>query len=309
MTVDWDEPRLLSLIANGVEESLTLEYKGAQALGKSRGKKVELTKDVSAMANSAGGDVIYGVKEFDDPDRSHLPEAIDPVDRSEFSKEWLEHVIGNIQPRIDGLTITPVSLTSATNHVVYVVSLPQSTTAHQCQDLRYYKRLNFESVPMQDYEVRDVMNRAKYPEVDVEFSYQRTTEGETHHYRLGVQVRNRGQTAVEAYKLWFGFPLFGPNFKFRKISNVNHPYFGLITIREHANLELAVTFRSKDKLFPDDSFDVGEQLGISYWIDSPAYQEIRRITRERGMSLAWRLFADNMPPKEDHIPFDDLHEY
>jgi hypothetical protein len=31
--------------------------------------------------------------------------------------------------------------------------------AHQARDYRYYKRHNFNALPMEDYEVRDVMNR------------------------------------------------------------------------------------------------------------------------------------------------------
>jgi predicted HTH transcriptional regulator len=63
----WDEAKLQSYIGNSIEESLTLDYKAADALASSDGKKKEITKDVSAMANSAGGLIIYGISEFTDP--------------------------------------------------------------------------------------------------------------------------------------------------------------------------------------------------------------------------------------------------
>jgi hypothetical protein len=34
-----------------------------------------------------GGTIIYGIKEFDDIDKRHLPEKIDPINRTDISKE------------------------------------------------------------------------------------------------------------------------------------------------------------------------------------------------------------------------------
>lgn len=51
----------------------------------------------------------------------------------------------------------------------------QRVTAHQARDLRYYRRYNFESVPMADYEIRDVMNRWKHPTLKFEFQILNTT--------------------------------------------------------------------------------------------------------------------------------------
>ena len=46
----------------------------------------------------------------------------------------------------------------------YVVYVPQSLRApHQAGDRRYYKRYNAQSVPMEDYEVRDVARRTDTP--------------------------------------------------------------------------------------------------------------------------------------------------
>lgn len=163
MAQTWDEARVQQYIDDGIEESLNLDYKAADAISKTDGKKREITKDVSAMANSDGGVLIYGLIE-----QNHLPGSIDPVKRSDFSKEWLEHVIGNIRPRIDNLLIHPISIGGSTVDTVYIVEIPQSYTAHQAMDKRYYKRHNFESVAMDDYEIRDVMNRRQHPAIDLE---------------------------------------------------------------------------------------------------------------------------------------------
>src|SRR5438128_6277596 len=103
----WTESDILKLITNQVQESLTLDYKACDALGRSDGKKKEVSKDVSAFANSAGGTIVYGVLE-----NKHFPTAIDAgYDPNDISKEWVEQVIKtNIQRRIDGIRINQVQL-------------------------------------------------------------------------------------------------------------------------------------------------------------------------------------------------------
>lgn len=118
MPKTWTENRIRNFIKSEIEESLTLEYKSAEALGKSDYQKQEITKDVSAMANSAGGLLIYGIREFSEADKRHLPEKITPVNRTEFPREWLEQVINSIRPRIDGIVIHSVNLRSGENKVV-----------------------------------------------------------------------------------------------------------------------------------------------------------------------------------------------
>ena len=186
MALTWDEARVQQLIKDQIEESLNLDYKAAAALDKTPGKRKEITKDVSAMANSDGGRIIYGLTET-----GHLPGKIDPVTRSDFSKEWLEHVIGNIRPRIEDLIIHPVSVGNSFSDVVYVVEIPSSYTAHQASDKRYYKRHNFESVPMEHYEILDVLNRQQHPRIDLEFKLvvkkiEQTSSGLSHEVGFGI---------------------------------------------------------------------------------------------------------------------------
>jgi hypothetical protein len=163
----YNEAELLALIENQVEENINLDYKAGDSLQLSEGKKKEVSKDVSAFANSDGGTLIYGMKEFDDATKRHFPERIDPINRLNISKEWLEQVINsNVKPRINGVLIKPIVLSSS--NAVYVVHIPKSTTAHQASDKRYYKRFNFESVAMEDYEVKDIINRQTMPVLSVQ---------------------------------------------------------------------------------------------------------------------------------------------
>jgi hypothetical protein len=168
---DWDENDLLRLITDQVQESLTLDYKLCDALQKTDGKKNEVSKDISAFANSAGGTIVYGMAE-----NKHVPTDLDVgFDPNDITKEWLEQVINSrIQRRIDGIRINQIQLSGAkVGRVVYVVSIPQSTHApHMAHDRRFYKRFNFGSNAMEEYEVRDVSRRLISPDLFISFGLQ-----------------------------------------------------------------------------------------------------------------------------------------
>jgi hypothetical protein len=180
--IDWDEKKLNEYINNKIEENQHLEYKSAKALEKLEKKKTDISITISSMANADGGIVIYGIKEYDDTDKRHLPEKIDPINRQEFSKEWLEQIINsNIYPAIQNVLIYSVNIEADPKNVVYVVEVPKSFTAHQAKDLKYYRRYNFSANPMFDYEIRDILNRFQTPKLTLEFKI----ETETHEIKSG----------------------------------------------------------------------------------------------------------------------------
>lgn len=164
----WTEDDLLNLITNAVQENVQLDYKACDALQNTNGKKAAISNAVSAFANSAGGVLIYGIIE-----EGHVAVRLDEgFDPNNVSKEWLEQVINSrIQRRIDGVRIYPIALpTSHPGRVAYVVAVPQSARApHQASDKRFYKRYNFMSVPMEEYEVRDVSMRRQGPVLSIRF--------------------------------------------------------------------------------------------------------------------------------------------
>src|SRR5229473_8062127 len=165
---EWDENDLLEKIAVGWKESIDLDFKQSDSLHNTEGKKSEISKDVSAFANSAGGTIIYGIAED-----GYIAKEIDTgSDPTITTKEWLEQVINSrIQQRIDGIKIHQVELTTKSpGKVAYIVTIPQSTRApHQASDKRFYKRFNFQSVAMEEYEIRDVARRAETPDLRIEF--------------------------------------------------------------------------------------------------------------------------------------------
>ena len=60
------------LIADGIEEGINLDYKASPSLTRDSGPTNEMCKDVSAFANSAGGQIIYGVAERSDHEKADI---------------------------------------------------------------------------------------------------------------------------------------------------------------------------------------------------------------------------------------------
>lgn len=146
---------LRMLIRNEVQESTHLDYKASPAVDKT--KKEEIAKDVSAFANSDGGIIIYAITE-----NEHLPFEIDEgVNHSKYTREWFEQVINsNISPIIDGIEIVQIPLSSERSS--FVIKIPKSYRApHQEQtSKKYFRRYNFVSQAMEDYEINEIRNRS-----------------------------------------------------------------------------------------------------------------------------------------------------
>ena len=180
-------------IKKEVQESINLDYKDSRAVSKK--KRHEIAKDVSAFANSDGGILIYGITE-----EQYLPTKIDGgVDHTVFTREWLEEVISsNISPTIDGLLINQIPLTQQNS--VFVVKIPKSVRApHQEQSSkRYYKRYNFKSQPMENYEIQDIRHRSLSisPLVNFDIVFE-------HSIMVYFQIENTGNMAAENVEIIF----------------------------------------------------------------------------------------------------------
>lgn len=182
-----NETDLRALIDAGTPESAVLEFKAAAAISNAK----EIAKDVSAMANSAGGIIIYGLTETD-----NKPDQIDPITEKKLSREYLDQVITNgIRPLVKFRT-EPIPIGGG---YVYAVHIEPGETAHMAlEQNRYYKRYNFIASPMDDYEVRDVMNRRKHPKIVLDF--RRDDKN------IFVRLRNDGPLYAQYIRCQIEFP-------------------------------------------------------------------------------------------------------
>lgn len=237
-----------SLIANEVEEDIHLDYKASGALDKADNKRTEITKDVSAFANSDGGIIIYGIKEKD-----HRPQEVTPVDGRVYTKEWLENIIQLIQPRIDGVIIYPIRVNDL-EESIYIVKIPRSISApHMARDKRYYKRFNFKSEPMEDYEVKDLYNRVSAPKLKIDscyFGLYRERE-DTVEYQLFATIANDGNRACESYKLNFYINIF------HYCDFGSEPKYSSFTYTVINRNRLKLGISAQEVIYPYEVLDVG----------------------------------------------------
>lgn len=198
---DWTEADIQLLLNEQTPEELSLEYKAAGALKKNELCKREISKDVSAMANSAGGTIVYGVNERR---ATNGPIVLDAIDPGVVSLEWIEQVIdSNIKRRIPGLTVHRIDVSSAPARCLYVVSVPSSVLApHMAGDHCYHKRLGTITAKMEEYEVRDVSRRVEAPDLYLSLETQVSFDA------LVATVHLRNSSSVPA--LYASLRLFAP---------------------------------------------------------------------------------------------------
>ncbi|CAI4031706.1 AlbA_2 domain-containing protein [Nitrospira tepida] len=296
---EWTEQDLLSLIQSGAEEQTDLEYKRGDALTSNVKAKNEISKDVSALANGAGGVIVYGMVE-----EQHTPRQLDGVDPAQVTKEWLEQVInGRVRPRLAGVYINLVALTaSAPGKVAYVVSVPQAPTAHQAADKRYYKRFNFESVPMEDYEIRDIMNRMKHPLIIPSFSRRFIDRKATVcEYALNISLVNKGAVSTHDVKAVFTVPRtvskVVKGFDKQRIIEIPSRLFG----NQWFENPLTAVGRV---IFPEDDWELtnGKDRDFVLIVDTSRID----MNETREPILLWKTYADDMPPQSGQVMLGEI---
>lgn len=249
---------LNSLIINEIEESVNLDFKSARSLDKSDRKKTEIAKDVSAFANSDGGIIIYGLEE-----ENHKPTEISFVDGNLYNKEWLENIIdGNIQQRISGIEIFPIRIDNKIEQTVYIVKIPSSENApHICSDKKYYRRFNFKSVPMEEYEIRLLYNKKSKSEIKYKTSWcqklpEENIDGEIKLLReISIHVKNTTNTLEKNCKIevYFNFDNDNTNlsFTYARNSNVSDRIFVDGNLRK-----MLLTAYNISPIFPGEEFNI-----------------------------------------------------
>lgn len=197
---EFTQQDILDIISSRTEESINIDFKDARSLSSGDGK--EIAKDVSAFANSDGGLIFYGINED-----NHVATDLSFVDGNKYNKEWLENKItSNIQQRIHDILIIPVRFDNDINRTIYVVKIPKSlNTPHiNSFDNKYYRRFNFKSVPMEEYEVRDSYFRANGSKVIIEKStvtLEESINKDSFNFNIEVHASNIGTFIAEKYRI------------------------------------------------------------------------------------------------------------
>lgn len=209
--INFTQQHIDNFIASHSEESINLDFKRGDALKTDDKTKREIAKDVSAFANSDGGLIIYGIEE-----KNHSANNLVFVDGNSIKKEWLEQIINSrIQRKIEGLIIEPVRYNQKIDETIYVVKIPRSLDApHMTTDKKFYKRYNFESVEMEEYEIRGLYNRQEKTSLEIVKPTIKLNPGALYASRpinfytdIEINIRNKSQTIEKLFKVEIRIPI------------------------------------------------------------------------------------------------------
>jgi len=154
------------LVSDGIQEARELEYK-LKLPGQSYKDKRDFLAEVSAMANTAGGTIVYGIKERKDEEGKNtgIPESIEGLEKLNFdqAKQRLDNLLRNcLEPSLTHHLIPP-PVTVGSNQVL-LVGVPRSLFApHMVKyedHWRFYRRSNSGKYPVDVPELRELFLQA-----------------------------------------------------------------------------------------------------------------------------------------------------
>lgn len=293
------------LIQNEVEESTYLDYKDGRALDPD--KIVEITKDISAFANADGGIIVYGVSENK---VTHKPENYAPVTNPKITKEWLEQKICLVRRKINGVLIFPIRVEGNADGSIYIVKIPRSNNApHMALDNKYYKRHNFSSDPMEEYEVRESFFREYYPKLEIvncDLQDEECKEGDkTVTFSFKAWIRNSSTVISKDYKLSASF------FNLPKETTCHfQPHEGKLLSMYICSYCMRLSSPSKEPIFPNELIETGHYQ-FTVPIDSvcdildKTYIKLTLLYEGGGKDEMLKLLADESTSLFEKEEIDD----
>jgi hypothetical protein len=153
----WTAATVDELVTGAWQESMVLEFK--RELGTTRSDRKELAKDVSALANTSGGWIVYGLDEQPNAQGIKVAGPVVPLTDP------------NTAQRIDDIAaeaiVPPVRYRSrtipyGTGSCVVLRVEPSTAALHMVQaydDFRYYRRTERAARPMSEVEVRQAIDQ------------------------------------------------------------------------------------------------------------------------------------------------------
>jgi hypothetical protein len=319
-TVEWDENYVLNLPTG---EHDWVEFKGTHLLditipSVDENKVLdELSKQLSAFANSGGGTLVYGVKDV-------APGGLRTVDRGGVSstlrgrstKEWLEDVIPHlVEHQLMSFNVYSILKTGAGSNIdegkeITLIEINDSEQApHQARDKRYYARVGGKSRPIGHRMVLDILGRAVHPRLEISFSIrEHLLHKRSYRIELLISCKNIGRVYAKYINGFIEAPK--------------------SLIDKHEEDQAPGSWKRTKLLFDNvhkDIVDVDLSLGgprtLNRYVTryapllpglsirkayAMAIKRLDELVQFADSQLAWTVYADNMAPVEGVIRIGDI---
>jgi hypothetical protein len=327
---EWDEEFIFNL---PIGEFDWFEVKGRRGLDLTLSNVNErdvlhnLSRALSAFANSGGGALIYGLK---NPTVGATGWAVDDggVDTTykNDTREWLGNVIPPlVDHELRGFNVYSITPTGPASQIqagraLYLIDIPDSPNApHQANDKRYYIRAGGKSVPIGHRLVMDIMGRRQHPQISLDFRIAKTPHVSTvtrqtgevtttnHVYLLTVTARNTGRVYAQYVNAFVQVPaglhrrIYGkhplgeggpePFYEYR-IRNTTHDPVTELSQRETVEQTRVLQF---NPILP----------GLTYTWELTLDTELNLSSCEQ-QKVRWTVHADNAPPNTGEVLVTDI---
>ena len=151
-----DESHLKELVASEIRESRSLEFKAKLVVWGTDSEKKEFLADVSALANSGGGDLVFGIEE--DHGAASAVVGLDSFDPNKDTLRIESTIRDGIEPRIIGIRPQPVALSNG--RWVVIIRVPNSLNRPHMivfkQWSRFYSRNSAGKYQLDIHELKSV---------------------------------------------------------------------------------------------------------------------------------------------------------
>lgn len=306
---NWIRNDLEMLI--GQFESLRMDFKQSSLLDQEPNMIAQnLSKQVSAFANTEGGVIVIGIAERKEG-RTRFADQLDQgVEINKWSPERIQQLVeSNISPYLTGIRVRPIPLDESRKKYAYVIYVPAGTTAYQASDRRYYGRSEYECRPLPDHEIRLRMFRGQAPNATI-----RTVDWEVRRDRIYVDLvcdlffENIGELNITEFKLQLrcsSCSEIGCAFE-RPTSYLYLPSKFPLDFKDgwpDPRIEASLDERlesMKVNVYPGDSFYVGA-LGVAFLPDKIGHHS-------ESLTVDWTLHLKNTSPIKGQINLTPIFE-
>ena len=196
------------LIANGTRmHNSLLFFRGSEIVSSSQ-SMAKLSRNICAVANSGGGELIYGVSS-----KRGRAEGFDPVRGFEKNMEWLySEIQSQISSPVKDLVINIILFSDDSKIIHFSIPL-NNDQPHMFSDNRYYKWQKIKPVVLDEPEVRMLYGKLNICELEFLGIY--NTNGlpvlsggkySSMSFYPKILIRNAGNVVEKDYKVEISFP-------------------------------------------------------------------------------------------------------